>query len=87
MPTPDEQKRTDWTEVIAKCLCYVSLQQSEKKNASMLERARFLEGLGLSRVDRAAVLGTTSRSLSELERQSRQRKTLKRANKTQSRRR
>jgi len=85
MPTPDEQKGTDWTEVIAKCLCFISLQQSEKKNSSMLDRASFLEGLGLSRADRAAVLGTTSHSLSELERQSRKRK--KRGNKKQARRR
>jgi len=77
MRNPDEPNRTDWNEVIAKCLCFISLQQSEKKDTSMLERAKFLEGLGLSRTDRAGVLGTTAHSLSELERQNRKRKAKK----------
>lgn len=69
----NDDKQTDWTEVGAKCLCFIALQQSEAKNGTMLDRANFLASLGLSRADRAAILGTTGRSLAELERQSRKR--------------
>jgi hypothetical protein len=77
----NDDGQTDWAEVGAKCLCFIALQQSEIKNGTMLERAKFLAGLGLSRTDRAAILGTTAHSLAELERQSRNRKTAKRAKK------
>jgi hypothetical protein len=70
-------EHSPWLEVIAKCLCYTCLQQSPVTNSSMLERAKFLSGFGLSREDCAGVLGTTAHSLAELERQARKRKGVK----------
>ena len=77
----NDDDQTDWTEVGAKCLCFIALQQSEIKNGTMLERANFLGGLGLSRTDRASILGTSAHSLAELERQSRKRKGAKKREK------
>jgi hypothetical protein len=62
---------SDWLQVIAKCLCYLCLEQTDLRSSSLLERARFLQGFGLSRKDSAEVLGTTDKSLAELDRQSR----------------
>jgi hypothetical protein len=77
----NEDKETNWTEVAAKCLCFMSLQQSDAKNGTMLERANFLAGLGLSRADCAAILGTSSDSLGALKRRSRKKKAAKHAKK------
>jgi len=68
------ESETDWLQVIAKCLCYLSLQQTEISKAGMLEKARFLAAFGLSRKDCAAILSTTSKSLAELDRQARNKK-------------
>jgi len=62
---------SDWLQVIAKCLCYLCLEQTDLRSSSLLDRARFLQGFGLSRKDSAEVLGTTDKSLAELDRQSR----------------
>lgn len=58
-------------QVIARCLCFLCLEQTDLRNGSLLDRAKFLQGLGLSRKDSAAILGTTDKSVAELDRQAR----------------
>ena len=75
------ENENKWLEVIAKCLCFLSLEQTEIRHGSLLERANFLQGFGLSRRDSATLLGTTDKSIAELERQAKKKGT-KNARKT-----
>ena len=63
-----------WLPVIARALAYLCLKSGAQENRSMQQNAKLLEGLGLSRADAAAVLGTTPSSIAELHRQARQKK-------------
>lgn len=74
MTTHDEHVEAHWLQVIARCLCYLCLHQAQLKDAKMLDRAKFLEGFGLTRVQCAGILGTTDDSLKQLEHLSRKRK-------------
>jgi hypothetical protein len=65
------ESETSWLQVIAKCLCFLCLEQTDMRNGSLLDRSRFLQGFGLSRKDSAILLGTTDKSIAELDRQSR----------------
>lgn len=71
-------------QIIAKCLCFLCLDQTDLRNGSLLDRAKFLQGLGLSRKDSAAILGTSDKSVAELERQAKKKGT-KSASKKKSR--
>jgi transcriptional regulator len=49
----------------------------------MFQKAQFLENLGLSRGDSAAILGTTAASLSELKRQAKRKSEASKSGKAQ----
>lgn len=57
-----------WIAVIGKALAYLCLKQ-ELGNATIVEKAVFLEGLGVPRDEAAKMLGTTSKSVGEMLRQ------------------
>jgi hypothetical protein len=54
--------------IIARALAFLCLQQTNAREGTLLEKARFLSGLGLPYADAAGILGTTKASLDELER-------------------
>ena len=53
----------DWLPVIARALAYLCLKSGGEENRGMQQNAELLEGLGLSRADAAAMLGTTPASI------------------------
>lgn len=65
MPNGDDSG-VQWQAVIGRCLAYLCLQNSEFKNDNLIPKAKFLEGMGLSRADAAGILNTTPASLNEL---------------------
>jgi hypothetical protein len=81
MGTGNRQKQpldeSYWLEVIAKCLCHLCLRETDLQKATKLEKASFLEALGLSQDDAAAIVGSTKESLKELKRQANKRKRAK----------
>ncbi len=77
---------TNWSAVIARCLAYLCLKNSEYREESVLEQAAFLENLGLPVNDRAGVVGSTPASLRELARRARHKKGGKRSGKGKHRR-
>lgn len=60
---PNEVSSTDWVAVSARAQAYLCLHQAGLDDASVIERAKFLMVLGLSRADAAALLGSTDDSL------------------------
>lgn len=54
---------TDWAAVSARAQAYLCLQQAGLDDASIIEKAKFLMVLGLTRADAAALLGSTDDSL------------------------
>ncbi|MBU0705267.1 MAG: hypothetical protein KKC18_15565 [Chloroflexi bacterium] len=71
---PNGEQDANWSAVIARCLAYLCLKNSEYRDKSTLEQAAFLEKLGLPIHDRAGVVGSTAGSLRELARQARRKK-------------
>ncbi len=71
---PNEGHDPNWSAVIARCLAYLCLKNSEHRDKSTLEQSAFLEKLGLPMHDRAGVVGSTPGSLRELARQARNKK-------------
>lgn len=65
---------SNWLPVIARSLAYLCLKQARLDDKPMLDRAKFLNGLGLPRSEAAGLLGTTPASLAELQRQANKRK-------------
>ena len=61
--TQDDQSDVDWTAVIARCLAYLCLKQSEYADAKKLTQAKFLSSLGLPKKDSADVIGSSAGSL------------------------
>ena len=60
--TPESELEKIGT-VIARSLAYLCLQNSEVKNRTVLEKAKFLAGLGIPFADAAQMLGSTAESL------------------------
>jgi hypothetical protein len=60
-----------WTSVVARCLAYLCLKNSDFRDKSLLEQSEFLERMGLPLEDRASVIGSTPKSMRELARQAR----------------
>src|SRR5438876_11947474 len=60
---PNDKEGFDWSAVIARCLAYLCLKNSNHNESPLLEQAAFLERLGLPPEDRANVLGTSRESL------------------------
>jgi len=64
--------------IIGRALAFLCLQNTSAKDGTLLERAEFLSGLGLSFSESAGMLGTTAASLNELARQAKNAKGRKR---------
>jgi hypothetical protein len=69
-----ESNNEVWLSVIGRSLALLCLQGAGLGDKNTAEKARFLEGLGISRKDAAAMLGTSAASVSELLRQAKKRK-------------
>jgi hypothetical protein len=54
-----------WIAVIGKALAYLCLKQA-LGNATIVEKAVFLEGLGIPRDDAAEMLGTSAKSIADM---------------------
>lgn len=68
----DESTMETWLPVLGRSLAYLALRAATQDDASKMksiqQKAQFLEKLGLSRSDAAALLGTTAASITELHR-------------------
>jgi hypothetical protein len=64
----------NWNASIAKTLALLAMQQSDVREGSMLDKLGFLTRIGLPRSACAELLNTTTASLTEQERQARNRK-------------
>ncbi len=56
----------DWQAVIGRALAFLCLAQADLRDKGLAEQTLFLEGLGLTRKEAAAMLGSTAASLTEL---------------------
>ena len=74
MSQHDELGEARWLEVIAKSLGFLSMQLNENRLKTLHDKEMFLRGFGFSRDDCAAILGSTPKSLAELERLARKKK-------------
>jgi hypothetical protein len=54
--------------VISRSLAFLCLQYTSAKDGTILEKAEFLRGLGLSYSDSAGMIGSTEASIKELAR-------------------
>lgn len=54
---------TEWMSVIGRSLAFLCLQHGDMRDKSIVEQAEFLMGLGVSRKDAAAIMGSTDESL------------------------
>lgn len=68
------EDNVEWLSVIARSLAFLCLTQGDLRDKDLATQGRFLETLGLSRKEAAALLGTSYASLSELIRQSNKKK-------------
>lgn len=55
-----------WLSVIGKCLAMLSLEANKSVGGTIVDKARYLEGLGIDRGSVAEMLGTSSASISEM---------------------
>ncbi|MFZ5877391.1 MAG: hypothetical protein ACOYXU_13435 [Nitrospirota bacterium] len=56
----------EWLPVIARSLAFLCLAKADLRDKDLATQGRFLESLGLSRKEAAALLGTSYASLTEL---------------------
>jgi hypothetical protein len=61
---PDE-KLTHWVGVIAKSLAFLSTHVGQEAKKNMVEKALFLEAVGLTSDEQAGLLGSTPESLKQ----------------------
>lgn len=73
MPTNIEESN-EWLPVIGRSLAFLCLVQADLRGKELATQGRFLESLGVSRKEAAAMLGTSYASLTELIRQASQKK-------------
>ena len=69
----------EWLPVIGRSLAFLCLAQADLRDKELATQGKFLESLGLSRKEAAALLGTSYASLTELIRQASKKKGGKRA--------
>jgi hypothetical protein len=62
----DDDLINEWLPIIGRSLAFVSLVLSKLRDKDLATQGLFLESLGLSRKEAAALLGTSHPSLSEL---------------------
>jgi hypothetical protein len=70
----DGEDNNEWLPVIARSLAFLCLAQADLRDKDLATQGVFLETLGLSRKEAAALLGTSYASLTELIRQSNKKK-------------
>ncbi|MDQ3956132.1 MAG: hypothetical protein M3285_11360 [Actinomycetota bacterium] len=63
-----QAEEVDWTAVIGRALAFLCVRQADLEKATLVEQADFLERFGIPRAQAADILGTTPKSLSELDR-------------------
>jgi hypothetical protein len=78
------EQDTNWNAVIARCLAYLCLKNSEYRDKEYLEQAAFLAKLGLPLDDQAGVIGSTPDSLRVLARRAEKEKEAKKNGKAKS---
>ena len=71
---PNNAQEVNWSAVIARCLAYLCLKNSDYGTATKHEQAAFLGKLGLPLCERAGVVGSTPGSMRELARRARNKK-------------
>jgi hypothetical protein len=62
----DSEKEVNWNAVIGRSLAYLSLKNSDLKEATLVDQAEFLRGLGLPVKECAAILGSSEASINQL---------------------
>lgn len=70
--------------VVSRSIAFLCLQNTSAKEGTLLEKARFLSGLGLAYGDAAGMLGTSEESLKALERQAKNAKGKERGKQTKA---
>ena len=85
MNQEEGDSRVDWQAVIGRSLAFLCLQQADARDKDLATQGRFLENLGLSRKEAAAMLGTSYGSLTELLRRSQHKKGTKSGRKSKAR--
>jgi DNA-binding protein HU-beta len=68
-----ETQETDWTAVIARTLAFLSIHQADLQKETLVKQADFLERFGIPRSEAAVIVGSSDRSLKEMERQQKSR--------------
>lgn len=66
-----------WLSVVGKCLALLCLEAKKSTDVTLVDRARFLESLGIERKVAAEMLGTSSASITEMFRQAKKKKGVK----------
>ena len=74
------EHRQDWLAVIGRALGYLCIQNSSLKDKNLAQKALFLDSIGISKQEIAAMLDSTAASITELIRQSRSSKKAKKSN-------
>ena len=62
----DNDDNNEWLAVIGRSLAFMCLAQADLRDKDLATQGQFLESLGLSRKESAALLGTSHASLTEL---------------------
>lgn len=63
-----EVQETDWTAVIARTLGFLCIHQAKLQNETLLKQAEFLERFGIPRSEAGPILGSSEKSLNDMER-------------------
>lgn len=74
MARTNQSPDIDWTAVTARALAFLCVRQAQLEGETLLEQATFLERFGIPKPEAAAILGTTQKSLTEMERQQKERR-------------
>jgi hypothetical protein len=77
----ENNQENDWLGVIGRSLAFLCLAEADLRDKDLATQARFLESLGLSRKDSAALLATSEDSLRVLLRRAGKQKRGKRGSK------
>lgn len=69
-----EAPEIDWTAVIARTLGFLCIHQAKLQDETFVKQADFLERFGIPRSEAAVILGSSEKSLYEMDRRSRAKK-------------
>jgi hypothetical protein len=70
----NDEGESQWAAVIGRSLAFLCLAQADLRDKDLATQGAFLESLGLTRKEAAALLGTSPASLTELLRVARKKK-------------